>query len=481
MNDSNVARKLVKNSAWSLISAVSSKASLVLVGLIVARLLGPDAFGRFGLIQSVIVLLGSVVSQSISTAVSKHVSQCLNTEELRLGHGLGITLGAIVGIALLFALICFVNVDLFADVILGSPDSAGLVKYVFVVVVLAIFSSWIQGGLIGFGRYRSLALSNSLGAMVSIPFSYWMSTRYGVAGAVISMGAPYLCAIFLSGIVFRNELSSRSIKVQFVGALAERDAVLLVGMPVLLTGFMASGAMWLGNRVLVTGLDGFRALGIFSAALQWNSIFSHVSIVLGSVLVPLLVGGGNGSDRKLQSINVVSGWLVVLGLAIPFVGFADSIALLYGQSYVGFEFNAVVACVGGTAVLSAFKGGIARRMVAENLAWYSVFSNLIWASMFVIAVYYLRDYGAIGIGLSLVGSQVLHFILTMPFFLKKGLVPAALIFSIEALCIWMALPLVYLFSEIQHGIFLRSLFFIFVFVGSVFASRSLVRRCSKVA
>lgn len=481
MNDSNVARKLVKNSAWSLISAVSSKASLVLVGLIVARLLGPDAFGRFGLIQSVIVLLGSVVAQSISTAVSKHVSQCLNVDELRLRRGLGITLGAMVGIALVFALICFVNLELFADIVLGSPDSASLVKYVFAVVVLSIFASWIQGGLIGFGRYRSLALTNSLGALVSIPFSYWMSTRYGVAGAVISMGAPHISAILLSGIVLKSELKSRGIKVQFVGALAERDAVLLVGMPVLLTGFMASGAMWLGNRVLVTGVDGFRALGIFSAALQWNSIFSHVSIVLGSVLVPLLVRGDKGSDRKLQSINVVSGWLVVLGLAIPFVGFADWIALLYGQSYVGFEFNAVVACVGMTAVLSAFKGGIARRMVAENLAWYSVFSNLIWASMFVSAVYYLRDYGAIGIGLSLVTSQAVHFILTMPFFLKKGLVPAALIFSLEAFYIWISLPLVYVFSENERGVLLRSIFFLFVFAGSVLASRSLVRRCSKVA
>ncbi|TYY00312.1 oligosaccharide flippase family protein, partial [Klebsiella pneumoniae] len=74
MQNNSILSRLLKDSTWSMISTFANKISFVIVGIIVARILGAEKFAIFAIIQSVVVMLANVFSQSITTATSKHIA-----------------------------------------------------------------------------------------------------------------------------------------------------------------------------------------------------------------------------------------------------------------------------------------------------------------------------------------------------------------------------------------------------------------------
>lgn len=75
-----------------MISTFANKISFVIVGIIVARILGAEKFAIFAIIQSVVVMLANVFSQSITTATSKHIAEYIEFDKNKVGAGIVATL-----------------------------------------------------------------------------------------------------------------------------------------------------------------------------------------------------------------------------------------------------------------------------------------------------------------------------------------------------------------------------------------------------
>lgn len=118
--NSTLLKKFVSSTAWSFVSAVATKVSVVITGILVARVLGAQSFGEYGLIQSAIVMLANVAAQATTTATAKHIGQFKETCPEKTGRGIALTLlfsvvfsGMIIGTALFFP-------HFFSSVILGG-------------------------------------------------------------------------------------------------------------------------------------------------------------------------------------------------------------------------------------------------------------------------------------------------------------------------------------------------------------------------
>ncbi|MFD2883348.1 hypothetical protein ACFS4T_12985 [Pseudomonas lini] len=77
----------MSSTAWSFISAVATKVSVVITGILVARVLGAQSFGEYGLIQSAIVMLANVAAQATTTATAKHIGQFKEVSPEKNGQG----------------------------------------------------------------------------------------------------------------------------------------------------------------------------------------------------------------------------------------------------------------------------------------------------------------------------------------------------------------------------------------------------------
>lgn len=435
--NSALLKVFMRSAAWSFMSAIATKASVVIIGVLVARTLGAQAFGEYGLIQSAVVMLANVAAQATTTATAKHVSQCKAFAPEKTGRGIALTLAFCVMLSALISVVAVFFPVFFSSFILGADPRNYLSVIVLSYITLIILSGWTQGCLIGWGRYRTIALINGVGAVIAIPTTYYLTLAFSLQGALSGLAGTQLLVVLFGAVACCKSLKSKRIPIRLQGAMLEKQAILAVGLPLLLTGLMVAPMNWFANKLLAQTDNGLAALGLYAAAMQWNAICSHVSVVLGTVLVPMLASAGAGNSRQLEAINLLSGWLVVLIVIQPVIVFADEVATLYGPGFKSRDFEVTLSLVVLSALLSAFKSGISRKMVVMNLAWYSVFSNVVWGVMFMSGVLILKAEGAIGLAKALTYSQFAHFLLGLPYFIYKKIIPLELLFSARLLVLWL--------------------------------------------
>jgi Na+-driven multidrug efflux pump len=103
-------------------------------------------------------------------------------------------------------------------------------------------------------------------------------------------------------------------------------------------------------------------------------------------------------------------------------------------------------------------------MIVMDLAWYSVMSNILWGVLFISGALLLREEGAVGIAKAFIGSQLIHFLLGLPYFIYKKILPLELLISPRILVLW-ALPFVtFLSSTYVESVLYRSAIVLMIFM-----------------
>lgn len=429
MKKSSLISKLLKDSTWSMVSTFANKVSFVIVGILVARLLGAENFAIFAIIQSVVVMLANVFSQSITTATSKHIAEYLNESPYKVSAGTAITFLFSLSFAIVIFCISSIFPGNFSKYLLFHENYINYVGDTAFIIVLTIGLGWVQGVFAGFRAFKLNAFINMIYASLSILLAFILISLYGIEGAFKSIIATQAITFMLSFVFIINMFRKKDISISLRGAWSERSAITLVGLPVFLTGIIVAPITWYSNKLLSVLSDGLVQLAIFSASMQWSSLFTQVSVVLGSVLIPILAANKDNKNHALEKMNFYSSWLFTVVFTIPLIVFVDFFVKIYGKFQLTDDFKISISFVLFSAILTSFKSGIARKIIVLNLSWFSVLSNLGWACIFIFFSLYARGYGAIGITGALFLSQFFHFIITTPYFLKRKIIERDFVFN----------------------------------------------------
>lgn len=475
MNKSSLISKLLKDSTWSMISTFANKVSFVMVGILVARFLGAEKFAVFAIIQSVVVMLANVFSQSITTATSKHIAENISENSYKVSAGVTITFLFSLSFATLIFFSSLIYPEYFSKYLLFHEDYLIYVADTVFIIILTIGLGWTQGVFAGFRVFKLNAFINMVYAIISIIFAYIFTLRFGIVGAFKSIIVTQIITFFLSLFYIIKLFHENNILVSLKGAWGEKNAITLVGLPVFLTGIIVAPITWYSNKLLSALSDGLVQLAIFSASMQWSSLFTQVSVVLGAVLIPILASNKHNKNQSLEKINFYSSWLFTIISTIPLILFVDFFVKIYGKFQLTDDFKISVSFVLLSAILTSFKSGIARKIIVLNLSWFSVLSNLGWACVFVTLALYAKSYGAIGMTGALFFSQLLHFIITIPYFLKRKIIDKRLVFNRHVIILSM-IPFISLYlSFFVDANWLKLLFCIGLILFSLFESFLLVK------
>ncbi|ROR07728.1 oligosaccharide flippase family protein [Erwinia sp. JUb26] len=445
--------RLLKDSTWSMIATFSNKVSLVVVGIIISRLLGVENFGKFAIIQSVVIMLANVVAQSITTATSKHIAEFLKTDVVKVSRGIAITLLFSLFFALVIVVFSSIYASSFAKYLLLHEELSQYVKTTVYIIVLTVLLGWIQGVFSGLGKFRINAIINAIISIVTVALAFVMTKDYGFDGAIYSFISSQAIAVIVSVLFIFRCIKEKNVKIIFKNCFTETSVITHVGLPILLTGLIVAPVTWFSNKLLSALVDGLQQLAMFSASMQWSAIFTQASVVLGTVLIPLLASKKNEKNSQLEKINFYSSWIFTVICTIPILLFSDVFIRIYGHFDNAIQFSLCISFVLFGAILTSFKSGIARKIVILNLSWFSVISNISWATIFVVFALCSKKYGAIGITGALFFSQLLHFLVTTPYFIKRKIIDYKLILNFKVLLISIA-PIIALLIRlyIDNGI-----------------------------
>ena len=370
------ALELFKGSFWSVLGAIFSKGLVVISWVIVARILGSEGYGQFGIIRSTVLMFTSFAGFSLGITASKHVSEFLNIDKQKTGRVLGLTIGFGFLMGLLVGVIFYFLAPWLATETFKAPDIADELKIGAFILFFSALNGAQMGALQGFTAFKRIAKINAVQALICFPLFILGALYLGVNGTIWAFAFSYILICILSNFAVKKEATKNKIKINYFDAWQEKSMLFTYSFPAFLSGLMVTPVKWYADTLLVTN-GNFTELGLFTAALTFNNIIVVGAGMLSAPFLTIMAKNKNDSrNSKFSRFNILAPWAIGIFITGPFIVFPELGSYIFGDSFSGNKFDLPFIFVLLFTIIIMFKQGLSRIMAVYNLQWWSIFSNL---------------------------------------------------------------------------------------------------------
>jgi O-antigen/teichoic acid export membrane protein len=388
---------LIGNVVWRFLSAVST--------ISIARILGPQAFGEFGMIQSTIRMFLVYADFGVGATSTKYIAEHRTKEPGKAGQILKLVLVVAFFLCSLTAVILFIASPYIANNVLFRPELTAGLSVGALMLFFLVYGEIKQCALAGFENFKAIAKINIFRGMatplVCIPLAYF----WGVEGAIA--GLAIVSAFMLMHVsVYLKREQARILSPEPIHLRETKKEIPILwkfALPGFLTGLLISAMMWFGRFLLAREENGYTELGFFEAANQWQAIILFLPAVLIRVILPILseTFGKKGRDefKAAVSMQFQAVCLVSLPLVILTIGFSKPLAAIFGKQFEGTE------TVIPVLMLSVFFFTLNHsvRQIYDSAAkrWTNLMMYVIWAGVYLIScLLFIPKMGATGFALT---------------------------------------------------------------------------------
>ena len=433
---SDIGSRLAIGAFWSMFGAVISRGMMLAASILVARILGKEVYGEYGIVRSTVNRFLGFAGVGLGLTATKHVAEYRTSNPARAGR--------IIAISGLFAmvtgLLVTIGIMIFADVLavktLNAPHLAGVLRIGAVIMFLNALNGAQTGALAGFEAFKTIAHVNLGVGLASFPLLVGGAYFGGLTGAVWALGINMGINWLLNHIALRKEAKRFKVPFTFKGCTKEWPILWKFSLPAMMSGVMVSPVLWACNAILVNQPDGYGQMGIYTAGLTFQTMIIFAGTTIGAPLLSMLSNVGSQVSDRLGRINILISWAIGIVVVVPLLCFPEIAELLFGKDYSGRQFRLTFSLILMFTCIIMYKQGLSRVLTANNLMWWGFFSNAVWAFVLIGSVLCLVKWGAIGLALSYLIAYIVNTVVIMPVYYKKKLVPSGTLISRHTAAIW---------------------------------------------
>lgn len=402
--------RLFKDSFWAVLGNGSGNALLLLAGIVVARLLGKDLYGEYGMVKTTMFYVASFATFGLSFTSTKFIATSIRDN---FSHVRSIVHDALL-ITFFFSGFVALALFVFAPQISDYLEANLVMPFrtLALIIVFRAVSTTQIGILAGMKNFKILARNNFVVGVIllfmSIPLTYFM----GLKGALVALFLSQLFNVLLNGISIRKVLSD----IKIHSKIDYKKKILLFSLPVALQESSFSFSHWLAI-MLLTKLSSLGELGLYTASAQWSTVVLLIPALLGNVVLSYL--SGSVGDKKVHDATMKK--MVVANLICTFLPFlfvcffANFIVSFYGDSFEGMV--AVLRVLTISTIFEACSTVFRSELMAQGRPWILFAIRFIRDMLLVVLVYSLliREDGENG---ALLYSQAVVIVSIFFFFLS---------------------------------------------------------------
>ncbi|VGO12149.1 hypothetical protein PDESU_00700 [Pontiella desulfatans] len=372
-------RKVVKNVYWAVVGKLVNIASGLLVGVLVARNLGPENFGLMNYVISYVTLFSVLAAFGLDNIEVRELSRTGADRNTLMGTAFVLRIG--------FALVALL-------LILGTLLSFESDHFTFVMVMVYSLSLVFSSLNVIRNYFTSIILNE-----------YVVKTEISrtVLGALIkivllinncSVGWFIVASMFDFFLVGAGYLFSYRRK---VGTILEWNVdwgvakmLIRASFPLLLSGAAVIIYQRI-NAVMIRNMIDNASVGQFSAAAKISEIAIFIPMVIAQSITPLLVKAHEADpqkylEKKQYFVDIMVWSSIAISVAMALLA-APGIRILFGEKYL--EAIPVLQIMSWKALATALFGASGQLIVIENLHKYVVLRNLAGCVFSVVLNYYL--------------------------------------------------------------------------------------------
>jgi len=449
---SYLGRRVATNAFWSLLGEVLAKGLIFLSFIAVARILGKDGYGQFGILRTTITMFAIFGGMGLGLTANKFVSQ--NRENNKAYSGKVVGLAQIIAITsgLFIASIILLGSHYISYNILNAPQIESELRIAAVILLFSAVNGAQIGTLQGLEAYRKLAFTSLIQGVSAFPLFYFGCYFWGLKGSILAYALNIAIYTLVLEITVRKELRRQHILISYDNISGLFPILWKFSIPAALTGIAVSPFKWFSEALLVNN-SGFPELGIFQAAIVVTSVLISISSTVNAPLISIAANSADfGQSRRMQYLTIYGSWYIFLMLALPFLLFPKLLILLFGEKFIDpnlFSVNLLLLLYCG--MLMYFQG-LMRVIILNNSMWFAFITNLFEGLTLIAAFYLFRGEGAIGLGYAYVISYVVRILISLPYIIRMKIISNKILFDKYFILSLVSLIIVVAFMIKSHAL-----------------------------
>lgn len=352
-------RRYFANTSWLFGEQVLRIIAGLLVGIYVARYLGPEQFGLFNYALAFVALFGSFAKLGLDGIIVRDLVNAQNKRDIYLGTSFWLkVIGAAIAVALIVIVVFITESNPITKLYIGII-ACGLL-FQSLEVVDFYFQSRVMSKYVSICKITQLILSSLLKLyFVAINANlFWFVLVSVIDQASLAAALAYAYSKQKHG----------SFYVHFDKAVAKE--LLTSAKPLIISGIMVSVYSSI-DRVIIKEMLGVREVGLYVAASGLVTALYFVPMLIANSLFPAILNAKQQSEdiynRRLSLLykNILSIGLIVCVLVSIFS--VPIISLLYGQKFA--ESAGVLQIYIWNFLLICFSAIFGKWLLSENLQY----------------------------------------------------------------------------------------------------------------
>jgi len=300
-------------------------AKVIIISVLIARYYGPENFGKFSFIISIVSIVSIVAEFRIQNVLTKDFS--------KKNHDAGLLLGSAMSVNMFFSFIGFMIVGVFS--LFENDDVVKMCLLIYATSFFFKIPRSYRAYFIAHEKNRIIAVCEIYSSILSLLLlGYCISISVDLYILVISRTSDFLIFGLFIYMFFSREKFKEELKYRFDRVTAKK--LITLSAPLVLSGF----AMILFQRIdliLVRQLISDYAAGIYSASLNITLIFSIIPLVISESIAPKMYRVEKEEESYLSVrhdfIFIVTSVGVLLSVVMFIMGGAV-LKILYGEEYM---------------------------------------------------------------------------------------------------------------------------------------------------
>ena len=319
--------KILENIGWLFFDKILRMGLGLLIGVWIARYLGPEQFGLLSFAVAFTWLFGAISTLGLPEIVVRDLVREPDTKLETLGTAAALLfLGGVLTYCLILITIFWIRPeDMLAKVIVAILGSVVLFKaseiaiYWFESQVNSKYTVWVQNG--SFLIFAGIKLLLIFNGTPLIAFAWAILAEAMIAAIMLSI------MLGLHGPRLR----------QLCVSLARAQILLKDSWPLLLSSIAVVVYMKI-DQIMLGQMVGDEAVGIYSAAVRVSEVWYFIPTTIVASVFPAILKARNSSEeqyyKKLQHLFDLMLWLSI-SIALPMTFLSESvIKILFGETYL---------------------------------------------------------------------------------------------------------------------------------------------------
>ncbi len=423
--------RLLHGGFWALGGTVASRIFSMATTIFIARILGKEDYGAYGMVQSTIGMFGLFAGMAMGATTSKYVAQLKSSDPARSGRIIGLTMMLSIISGGLSMVLIITGAPWLARVTLNRPDLTPILMTGAILLFMMTVGGVQISSLAGFEAFKEIAIINVIQGVatpfISLPLVY----IYGIHGAIVSLIIITALGWYFCKIAIKRECDKFNIvyKTFSFSNLSERGILWRFALPALISGALVIPVTWATNAVLVNQINGYSELGLFNAANQWRQFITFIPLILSGVMLPIFsdVHGRQQSHEFVHALNINLGltWTIALPMTILTIVVRGLISDLFGRQFSGMV--PLMAPLMVTSFLNILNNVIGTALMGSGQMWIGAMFNLAWAiSLCIITLIMVPKFGGLGLAIAYLIAYALHTVWQM-IYVEMKLAPSSIL------------------------------------------------------